>query len=279
MKGGREKGGSITCIRPTTRTESIRLVRHLVHGDLGASRVEALQLPALDAHIAVAQQRHGAVAFAQDDAVVDRGVAARGGGEAGVDGDVDAAQRVLVFAVEVAALGRLADAVEAVDLEVRRQRQARLERVDPFPVVLLVPLDFGAGVGDAVRVVVAHLALVPRIAVLQQVFDALFDGEVRGRMGRVALPEVDEVAVADFLPFRVIRRPVVGSPDCIAAFGKHAGSAGHGAEDLAAFFSGKEFLETVDGECVELGGILHFAGQKCRHAFESAKQRARDIDP
>ena len=86
--------------------------------------------------------------------------------ERGVDGNVEAGGGVLILAVKVAALRRLTDAVEAVDLQVRCEREAGFERIDPLARVALVVLDFGGGVRHAVRVVFQHLGLVPCVAVL-----------------------------------------------------------------------------------------------------------------
>lgn len=63
----------ISCIRATARTEPVGLVRHLVDFDLHASRVVSMDIPTFVAHVAGREEADGAIAFAEDDAVVDVG--------------------------------------------------------------------------------------------------------------------------------------------------------------------------------------------------------------
>tara|TARA_R110002060_G_scaffold37265_1_gene48331 strand:+ start:350 stop:625 length:276 start_codon:yes stop_codon:yes gene_type:complete len=81
-------------------------VRHLVDFDLHAGRVVSMDVPAFVAHVACRQETDGAVAFAEDDAVVDIG---GGLDECCVDCDVEGGEGVLVGAVEVGAFGWFAD--------------------------------------------------------------------------------------------------------------------------------------------------------------------------
>ena len=69
------------------------------------------------------------------------------------------------------------------------------------------------------------------------------------------------------------------SPYGVAAYRQHRADAGHTTEDLRTLLSGEEFLEAVDGESVELGGIAHFAAEDGREVFESAEHTAADVDP
>ena len=91
--------------------------------------------------------------------------------------------------------------------------------------------------------------------------------------------EGDEVAVADSLVGEVVGGGGGISPDGVAADGEHGGDAEHGAEDLCAFVAREEFLEAVDSEGVELGGIFHFAAEDCGHVLECAEHAAGDVDP
>lgn len=193
-----------TSIGTPSWAKSIRFVWHLVDRHLHPGGIEPLELPSFSTHIPIAEEWDGPVAFAHDHAVVDHGVSACWCRKACVNGHIDLAQRVLILAVEIAAFGRLADAIEAVDLEVWRQRQAGFERVDPFPVIVLVQLHFGAGLCKAVRVVFANHLLVPWIAVFEQILDTPLDSEVGRGMSRIALPKVYEISVAEVLAWRVI---------------------------------------------------------------------------
>ena len=144
-------------------------MRHFINLDLHAGGIVALDAPALGTHISCAEERDSAVALAGDDAVIDFPPCERR-----VDGDVEGGGGILVFAVEVASFGRLADAVEAVDFEARGEREAGFEGVDPFFRVVGIVLDFGAGVGDAGGIVIEDLGFVPCIAVFEQVIEAFF---------------------------------------------------------------------------------------------------------
>ena len=128
-----------------------------------------------------------------------------------VNGEIDTGQRVLVLTVEVAALGGLADAVEAVNFQVGRERQAGFKRVDPLAWVAGVIFDLSGSMRHAMRVVVTDLILVPGVAVGEEVVEALFDSQVAGRMRGIALFEVEEGAEADLLV-----RCVIGCPGFVA---------------------------------------------------------------
>lgn len=177
-------------VRPAPRIESIGLVRHLVRLDAHAGGVVAVDLaPAVRAHVPRRKEVDGAVAFAEDDAVVDGGriggVGGGGSGVLGVDGEVDVGVHgVGAVLVEVAAFGRLADAVEAEDSEVGGEREAGLERVEPGSRDVLVRFDLLRRVRDAVGVGVLDLIRVPVLGGSEEVVESLFDGEVlRGDKG------------------------------------------------------------------------------------------------
>jgi len=74
-------------------------MRHFVDldGDIGG--VVALDFPAFGAHVACAEQGDSAVPFTDDDAAVD---GSGGVVDRGIDGDVEAGERVAGFAVVVA---------------------------------------------------------------------------------------------------------------------------------------------------------------------------------
>ena len=152
-------------VRSTPRIKPIRFMRHLVSLDFHPRRIKAFELPSFRAHVTVAEQRDGTIAFTRDDAVVNETF----DGVRGVDGDVDFAQGVEIFAIEVGSLCRFSDAVEAVDFEVRSQGETGFERVHPFAGLFLVVRDFGRGVCDAVRVILQDLPLVPRFCCRDQV--------------------------------------------------------------------------------------------------------------
>ena len=202
-------------------------------------------------------------------------------GNGGVDGHVEfgAGGWGLGFAVEIAALRALADAVETIDLQVGCQRQPALQRVDPLARIVRIGFDFGGCVRDPVRVAFLDLVLVPVVAVIEEIFQALFDRQVGRRLCRVALFEMDKGAEADVLARPVIRCPVLVAPNGISTLGQHARDAWHGPEDFSAFLSGKKFLEAVNGEGVKLGCILHFAREHSGKAFQCSQHAATYVDP
>lgn len=261
-------------------------MRHFVNLDLDAGRVIPFDIPPLGAHIPRAEQVDRAIALAHYDAAVDDAIrAARHGG---VDADVQFDQRVCFFLVEVAAFGGFAHAVEAVDLHIRCERQSSFEGVEPRSGVVFVGFDFLARVRDAVRVAVAHLLVVPRLALREEVVEAFRSGEVlEGEGGALAVAvavvevvaEVEQVAEGHSLARLVVWCPGRVAPDGFAALGQHAGDAWHGAEDLSAFLLGKELLQPVDGERVQLRGVSHFTRQHGREALDGAQHAPADVHP
>ena len=200
-------------------------------------------------------------------------------GNGRVDGHVQFRPRRWRLAVEIAPLRALADAIETIDLQVGRQGQPRLERVDPLARVVGVGFDFGGGVRDTVGVAGFDMVLVPVVAVIEEILQALFDRQIGGRLRRVAFFEIDKGAEADVLTRSVVRCPVPVAPHGVSTLGEHARDAGHGAEDFRALFAGQEFLEAVDGEGVELGCVLHFAGEHGGKTFECSEHAATYVDP
>ena len=77
----------------------------------------------------------------------------------------------------------------------------------------------------------------------------------------------------------VVGRECLVAPDRVTAFGKHAGYAGHGAEDLGAFHLGKKLFEAVNGEGVELSGVFHLARKHGRKTFQRPKHGSADVYP
>lgn len=243
-----------------TGTEAVWLVGHFVGGDFDVCRVVAGDVaPAVGAEVAGGEQVDGAVALAEDDAVVDVAVGRR---EARVDGNVEVrAEGAVGFLVEVPALRRLADAVEAVDLQIWGEGQAGFEWVEPGAWDVFVRFDFGFGVCDAVRVGVLHGIGVPVFGVGEKVFEGFVDGEVvAGDVGFVDWRfEGNERAEGVVLQrgILVVWRKCHVAPDCAAPFGEHGGDAGHSAEDLGAIFFGEELLKPIDGEGIQLCCIFH----------------------
>ena len=82
-----------------------------------------------------------------------------------IHGNIQATVRILVFPIEVATLCRFTDAIEAEDLQVRRERKPGLQGVHPLAMVLLVVFDFGAGMCHSMRVIIENLVFVPSITV------------------------------------------------------------------------------------------------------------------
>jgi len=74
-------------------------MRHFVDLDGNIGGVVASDFPALSTHIACTEKGDSAISFPNDDATVD---SSRGVVDCGVDGDVEAGERVAGFAVVVA---------------------------------------------------------------------------------------------------------------------------------------------------------------------------------
>lgn len=84
-RGTTENVDVIGSIGPTARVEAVGFVRHFVGDDGDVGGVVTFDFPAFVAHVAGAEEVDGAVAFAEDYAVVDLAV---GGGDGGVCGCV-----------------------------------------------------------------------------------------------------------------------------------------------------------------------------------------------
>lgn len=84
-RGTTENVDVIGSIGPTARVEAVGFVRHFVGDDGDVGGVVTFDFPAFVAHVAGAEEVDGAVAFAEDHAVVDLAVR---GGDGGVCGCV-----------------------------------------------------------------------------------------------------------------------------------------------------------------------------------------------
>lgn len=84
-RGTTENVDVIGSIGPTARVEAVGFVRHFVGDDGNVGGVVTFDFPAFVAHVAGAEEVDGAVAFAEDYAVVDLAVR---GGDGGVCGCV-----------------------------------------------------------------------------------------------------------------------------------------------------------------------------------------------
>lgn len=84
-RGTTENVDVIGSIGPTARVEAVGFVRHFVSDDGNVGGVVTFDFPAFVAHVAGAEEVDGAVAFAEDYAVVDLAVR---GGDGGVCGCV-----------------------------------------------------------------------------------------------------------------------------------------------------------------------------------------------
>lgn len=84
-RGTTENVDVIGSIGPTARVEAVGFVRHFVGDDGDVGGVVTFDFPAFVAHVAGAEEVDGAVAFAEDYAVVDLAVR---GGDGGVCGCV-----------------------------------------------------------------------------------------------------------------------------------------------------------------------------------------------
>lgn len=150
-------------------------MRHLKSLNPSPSRIIPPHPPPLGTHVARTKQTNRPIALPHDDAVIHKALAVSHGR---VDADIDADLGVALLLVEVGALGRLADAVEAVDLQIGREGEAGLERVEPGAGVVFVGFDFGGCVRDAVGVVAEEEVAVPVVALGEEVGQAFRGGEV-----------------------------------------------------------------------------------------------------
>ena len=117
----------------------------------------------------------------------------------GIERYIQTRQRIVITAVVVSTLRIFTDTIKAIDLEVGSERQSRLERVHPFSGDKLVVLNLLGCMRYTMGVRCLNHLLEPGFCVAEEKRQAVVDGNILLRHGRIGVAETNEGAKGDVL--------------------------------------------------------------------------------